>query len=73
MAEANIPVDMVRLVTLSLFLVPGTPILDGFDQTYFDAQKDVIKSLSEVREKESVKVGNMTFAETDEDVIAYVR
>ncbi|XP_071518627.1 amino acid transporter heavy chain SLC3A2 [Panulirus ornatus] len=72
-AESVIPADMVRLVTLSLFLVPGTPILDGFDQTYFEAQKDVIKSLAEVREKESVKLGNMTFAETDEDVVAYVR
>ncbi|KAK8748545.1 hypothetical protein OTU49_015848 [Cherax quadricarinatus] len=73
LAEGHIPVNVVRLVTLSLFMVPGTPILDGFDKSYFDSQKEFIKSLSELREKESVKVGNLTFAESNESVIAYAR
>ncbi|XP_045596201.2 amino acid transporter heavy chain SLC3A2 [Procambarus clarkii] len=72
-AAGSIPTDVVRLVTLSLFLVPGTPILHGFDKPYFDEQKEFIKALSELREKESVKVGNMTFVEGDENVVAYAR
>lgn len=66
--------DTVQLVTLSLFLVRGTPILDGFDKAYLDENAAFIKSLSDLREKESVQVGNMTFANgTADDVIAYAR
>lgn len=72
-AVGTVPDDIVRLVTLSLFLVPGTPILNGLDKRYFDAQKKIIKQLSDFREQESIQVGNMTFANTTEDVIAYAR
>ncbi|KAK4312604.1 hypothetical protein Pmani_015992 [Petrolisthes manimaculis] len=73
-STSRISRDTVQLVTLSLFLVPGTPILDGFDKTYFDENAAFIKSLSEFRGKESVQVGNMTFANTtDDDVIAFAR
>jgi len=67
------PKEMVHLVTLSLFMVRGTPILDGFNKEYFDQNKAFIKSLSDFRGKESVQVGNITFAETADDVIAYAR
>ncbi|XP_042232738.1 4F2 cell-surface antigen heavy chain-like isoform X2 [Homarus americanus] len=73
-AQGKISEDYVRLVTLSLFLVPGTPILDGINNTYFENQKTFIKSLSDIREKESVQVGKMNFVNgTDEDVIAFAR
>lgn len=65
---------MVRLVTMSLFLVPGTPILSGFDEKYLESQKEEIKQLSDIRMKESIKVGTMAFVNTtNEDVVAYAR
>lgn len=65
---------MAKLVTLTLFLVPGTPILHSIETDYFKAEKEFIQSLSEYREKESVQVGDMTFANTtSEDVIAFAR
>lgn len=72
-AQGTIP-DLVHLVTMTLFLVPGTPILDGFDKAYLDSEKETISSLSLLREKESVKVGNFTFVSSPStDVVAFVR
>lgn len=72
-AEGTIP-DVVHLVTMSLFLVPGTPVLDGFDESYLASEKETINLLSMLREKESVQVGNMSYVEdTNENVIAYAR
>jgi len=72
-SESTMDPDMVHLVTLSLFMVRGTPILDGFNKEYFEKNKLFIKSLSDFRGKESVQVGNITFADTAEDVIGYAR
>ncbi|XP_042857798.1 4F2 cell-surface antigen heavy chain-like isoform X2 [Penaeus japonicus] len=73
-AEGKITPEMVRLVTMSLFLVPGTPILSGFDEKYLESQKEEIKQLSDIRMKESIKVGTMAFVNTtNEDVVAYAR
>lgn len=59
---------------MTLFLVPGTPLLRGIQTDYFNAEKGFIKSLSEFRGKESVQVGNMVFVNnTSEDVIAFAR
>lgn len=63
-----------KLVTMTLFLVPGTPLLRGIQTDYFNVEKGFIKSLSEFRGKESVQVGDMTFVNnTSEDVIAFAR
>lgn len=65
---------MAKLVTMTLFLVPGTPILHGVEADYLKTEKKFIKSLSQFREKESVQVGEMTFVNTtSEDVIAFTR
>lgn len=59
---------------MTLFLVPGTPILQGVEADYLMADQAFIKSLSEFREKESVQVGDMTFVNTtSDDVIAFAR
>lgn len=61
-------------MTMTLFLVPGTPLLQGIQTDYFNAEKGFIKSLSEFRGKESVQVGNMVYVNnTSEDVIAFAR
>lgn len=73
-AESKITPEMVRLVTMSLFLVPGTPILSGVDKDYLTSQKEEIKQLSDIRMKESIKIGTMTFVNTtNEDVVAFAR
>lgn len=73
-AESKITPEMVRLVTMSLFLVPGTPILSGVDKDYLASQKEEIKQLSDIRMKESIKIGTMTFVNsTEEDVVAFAR
>ena len=65
---------MAKLVTMALFLVKGTPILVGIEADYFTTENIFIKSLSGFREKESVQIGNMTFADTtSEDVVAFAR
>lgn len=59
---------------MTLFLVPGTPVLQGIQTDYYNAEKGFIKALSEFRGKESVQVGEMTFVNsTSEDVIAFAR
>lgn len=77
LAEATSDPDSkakAKLVTMTLFLVPGTPLLQGIQTDYFNAEKGFIKSLSEFRGKESVQVGDMTFVNsTSEDVIAFAR
>ncbi|KAG0710949.1 4F2 cell-surface antigen heavy chain [Chionoecetes opilio] len=66
--------DLAQLVTMSLFLVRGTPILHGLEKDYLKNQTAFIKSLSEFREKESVQIGDMTFLNTtSEDVMAFAR
>lgn len=65
---------MAKLVTMTLFLVPGTPILHGIEEDYLATEKGFIESLSQFREKESVQVGDMTFVNTtSDDVIAFAR
>jgi len=74
-AESKLSSAEIRLVTISLFLVPGTPVVAGIDKDYLEAQKNTIKTLSDIRMKEAaVKVGNITFLNsTNEDVVAYTR
>lgn len=74
LAETTLEPSTAKLVTMTLFLVPGTPVLQGIEKDYFVAEKQFIKSLSEFREKESVQIGNMTFVNTtSEDVMAFAR
>lgn len=74
-AESTTGIDprTVQLVTLSLFLVPGTPIVDGLEETYLTENSGFINSLSVFREKESVQVGNITFVNNTGSAIAYAR
>ncbi|XP_068227363.1 amino acid transporter heavy chain SLC3A2 [Palaemon carinicauda] len=66
--------ELVDLVTMTLFLVRGTPVLDGFDSTYLQKEKDNIHVLSSLRQKESVQVGSMEFVNnTGSGVVAFAR
>uniref|UniRef100_A0A0P4WLM9 Solute carrier family 3 member 2 N-terminal domain-containing protein n=1 Tax=Scylla olivacea TaxID=85551 RepID=A0A0P4WLM9_SCYOL len=74
LAESDLGRSDAKLVTMTLFLVPGTPVLVGIEKDYFMAEKGFIKALSEFREKESVQIGSMAFVNTtSDDVIAYAR
>ncbi|XP_064112317.1 amino acid transporter heavy chain SLC3A2-like [Macrobrachium nipponense] len=66
--------ELVDLVTMTLFLVRGTPVLDGFDSSYLEKEKHTIHQLSLLRQKESVQVGSMVFVNTTSDnVVAFAR
>ncbi|XP_045116781.1 4F2 cell-surface antigen heavy chain-like isoform X2 [Portunus trituberculatus] len=74
LAESTLNPSKAKLVTMTLFLVPGTPVLVGIEKDYFMAEKKFIKSLSQFREKESVQIGNMNFVNTtSEEVMAFAR
>lgn len=66
--------ELVDLVTMTLFLVRGTPVLSGFDASYLVSEKGNINELSMLRQKESVQVGKMIFLNnTSDDVVAFAR
>lgn len=74
LAQSTPSKSVAKLVTTTLFLVPGTPILHGIEKNFFEEEKDFIKSLSDFRDKESVQIGSMTWVNnTSDDVIAFAR
>jgi len=74
--DANTPNTQPRLncVTLTLMLLPGTPLMQVTDTTQLEATLgEMIRSCVDLRDKDAIKFGETQFANTTQNVVAFTR